>query len=207
MTKHLLATPQLIAQVIETGSAFVPNALGVRELESIWHDTRKLNWQLQRSCDDPWLQYEDAKIAPTDPFGAINALRRRWEADIQDLAWRWPCLESYRANDVTVQHYRSPNDGIGTHQDYPIDRLLIAIFTVQGYGPLEIMSARRGGVPVARHDTIPGSLSLLWAPDLPSSTGYRPPHRILRPQNGRISITYRHAVGFAQFKNEKRHIR
>ncbi len=195
----------LIEEVIATGSAFVPDALGVSWIDAIRADINRIEWAPQYKEQNPWLQYEDAKIGPDDPFPAINRLRLQLESQIRALMTIWPCLRAYRANDVTAQHYRDEHDGIGTHCDYSLDRLLIAVYTVRGHGPFEIMTAREGGTIARTYETQPGSLNLLWAPDLVHcDRARRPPHRILRPQDNRTSITYRYTIGTKQFPGEWR---
>jgi hypothetical protein len=200
-----LVTTELIEEVVATGSAFVPDALGVRYIDAMRQDTDRIAWIPQASHVDPWLHYEDAKVTREDPLPAINSLRHALEIKIRSLGHIWPSLDAYRANDVTAQFYRSEHDGIDTHQDYSLDRLLIAVFTVRGHGPFEIMSARHGGKVLRSYETIPGSLILLWAPDLvPTAIDRRPPHRVLQPKDSRISVTYRYAIGSSRFANEWR---
>ena len=195
----------LIETVIATGSAYLPDALGVRWIDELRADLDRVEWAPQYQACNPWLQYEDAKIGPGDPFPAVNRLRDQLEAQVRELASVWSCLRAYRANDVTVQHYRDEHDGIDTHCDYSLDRLLIAIYTVRGHGPVDIMTARSNGSVARTYESQPGSLILLWAPDLVSKDrSRRPPHRVLQPHGGRISLTYRYTIGTKQFPDEWR---
>lgn len=186
-----------VENVMRMGSDFLPQALGFDQLEQINREIDEIHWREQYQEQNPWLHFYDAKIQVRDHYPAINALRTQVEYTIWRLGERWPQLYDYRANEVTAQRYDDSLDGIGTHQDYSYDRLLIAVFNVRGWGGFEIMSARQGDniFPVARYELSPGSLCLLSAPELtPGAEDLRPPHRADSDDGGRVSLTCRYVV-------------
>ena len=194
-----------IESVLAGGTAFLREALPGDQLQALRTDVDRIAWTPQSNtvADTTWLHYDDAKISPRDDFPAINALRTQLEYTIWRLGDHWRQLCDWRANDVTAQRYGDAGDGIAAHQDYCIDRLLIAVFTVRGEGAFEVLRSRHDPEVVARYCTRPGSLCLLWAPDLEVGVGdRRPTHRILEATAGRVSLTYRYAVGKFGFQGE-----
>lgn len=76
-------------------------------------------------------------------------------------------LQHFRAwlpNEVTVQRFTTLYDQVSRHQDFGHDRVLVAIFTIEGSGPFSLYHTRDDQVPYETCETATGSMALLWAP-------------------------------------------
>lgn len=120
---------------------------------------------------------------------AIGHLVRAW-------CGRLTHLVDWQPNDIAVQRYQGPYDAIGRHRDFATDILLIASFTVCGYGAVEIYGSRADQRPQAVLQTGPGSLLLLAAPGLHTEAqDIRVTHAVPPPIiSPRVSVTYRLAT-------------
>ena len=184
----------LIKDVRERGVAFAPEALTPEFLETLCADIETLEMAEERMDEDFLkLKFEFAKLFyPFDDHDALSnlGLHLGWQA--RTHRGMLENLSNWHPNEVAIQRYRDGSDDIGAHKDYKRDRYLIAIVTAEGYGRFEVLTD--GGQEVKHaFETGPGSLTLLWAPELTKNDGDRRPlHRALAPRYGsRTSVTYR----------------
>ena len=184
----------LLKDVRERGVAFVPDALTSEFREELCRDIASLEMK-EEVMDEDFLKlkFDFAKLYyPFEGHEALNTLGLHlgWQARthrgmLNNLAHWYP-------NEVVVQRYRDSSDDIGAHRDYKRDRYLIAIVTAGGYGRFEVLGDD-GETVKWSFETGPGSMTLLWAPELTVDDGDRRPlHRALAPVYGtRTSVTYR----------------
>lgn len=106
---------------------------------------------------------------------------------------RYEALDSWVANDVSVQRYGTDTAGIGPHFDYSWNRLLIVSVTLQGCSKIGLYGNKEDIKPFKELETGPGSLVLLRAPGiLPGGDG-RIRHSVSPPiGRARIAIIYRY---------------
>ncbi|MBP9827100.1 hypothetical protein KBC99_01310 [Candidatus Saccharibacteria bacterium] len=99
-------------------------------------------------------------------------------------------LMRWRVNDVAIQRYSNPEDGIGWHRDFARDHHLVAIYSVIGECDLGIRN--RDGVHL-EYRVLPRALTLLSGPDPISGHDPRLQHRVGPPltDEPRISIALR----------------
>lgn len=183
----------LLKDVAARDCAFVPRALEEPARRAILAEVLQL--PCRRQVDRPpnvSLQYWDAKVdLPAAELQQITELG-------QQLAWQVRMergllknLADWHPNSAVAQLYQAPDDHIDTHRDFPRDRLLIAVFTLTGYGVFQTLSGK-GGEIWREFETGPGSLVLLRAGGLVSGDETRPFHRALTPNQGeRVSLTFR----------------
>ena len=184
----------LIQLVRQRGVAFVSEALSSEFLEQLRADISRLEMTEERMDEDflklkfnfakLYYQFENHEALST--LGLSLGFQARTHHGLLDN------LSNWHPNEVDVQRYRDSSDDIGAHKDYKRDRYFIAIVTADGYGRFEVLSDDGEKVKQS-FETGPGSLTLLWAPELTTGDGDRRPlHRALAPIYGsRTSVTYR----------------
>jgi len=187
----------LILDVKQRGVAFVPDALTSEFRDQLCTDIATLE-MTEEVMDEDFLKlkFDFAKLFyPFECHDALNTLGLHLGWQARTHRGLLNSLADWHPNEVAVQRYRDLSDDIGAHKDYKRDRYLIAIVTAEGYGRFEVLSDDGEQVKQS-FETGPGSLTLLWAPELTVGDGDRRPlHRALAPRYGsRTSVTYRLVV-------------
>lgn len=187
----------LLLDVKQRGVAFAPEALTSEFRQELCADIATLEMTEERMDEDFLrLKFEFSKLYyPFEGHNALNTLGLHLGWQARTHRGMLNSLADWHPNEVAIQTYRDQSDDIGAHKDYKRDRYLIAVVTADGYGRFEVLSD--DGTQVKQsYETGPGSLTLMWAPELTVGDGDRRPlHRALAPRYGsRTSVTYRLVV-------------
>ena len=160
--------------VRQRGVAFVSEALSSEFLEQLRADISRLEMTEERMDEDFLkLKFNFAKLYyPFEGYEALSTLGLYLGFQARTHRGLLDNLSNWHPNEVAVQRYRDSSDDIGAHKDYKRDRYLIAIATADGYGRFELLSDDGEKVKQS-FETGPGSLTLLWAPELTTGDGDR----------------------------------
>jgi hypothetical protein len=130
----------------------------------------------------------------TEPFEGFPRLRelrdafaervRSQGADVRGLA-------TWRPNEAGIGVYRPGWVGVTSHLDGRWYRRLVAVVTLVGSAPFEVLASREGEV-LERWEARAGGLTLMRGPGLAGSRDGRPYHAVEGPRRGvRCSVALR----------------
>jgi hypothetical protein len=182
----------------ERGSAHLDDVLDPGFRRALWTEIR--SGPLRRmegtfGSAGVRMQIDGFDVAePFDGFSNLRQLRdvfaervRSHGSEIRGLATWWP-------NEAGIGVYRPGWVGVTSHLDGRWYRRLVAVFTLVGSAPFEVLASREGDVLEA-WDARAGGLTLMRGPGLAGSRDGRPYHAVEGPLRGvRCSVALRMSV-------------
>jgi hypothetical protein len=133
----------------------------------------------------------------TDPFEGFPRLRELRDAFAERVRAQGAGirgLATWRPNEAGIGVYRPGWVGVTSHLDGRWYRRLVAVFTVVGSAPFQVL-ASRAGEPLEAWDARSGGLTLMRGPGLAGLRDGRPYHAVAGPRRGvRCSVALRMSV-------------
>jgi hypothetical protein len=181
-----------ISQVLMTGRAYAPGAVGGEMLQRL--HTIELPWvdldeQLPSGV---YQQYAFAGIEPeTNPVTA--ELCRQIAGGLAPVVASVAGLGAFVCNEASFHRYRPGDAGLSRHRDRDFYHYLVIGITLSGDGELHLFEDHNNGGQVGETwHTEPGDLYLFRAPGLDGCDDGRPAHATGTTVAGRTSLTLRH---------------
>lgn len=177
-----LGLPETLRSVADTGAAFVEGALTEAFRQALLDEVEAEPFETlaERVGQHGVRQQAEHRVLlgdEIDDHPGIDQLCREFMGAVGPL-------DGWHPNDVSIQRYQAGSVGISPHLDGKRYRYLVAIFTLEGSGPLAICTDREGTVQT-EWQTVPGSLVLLRGPGLGGVEDGRPLHTVRGPDAGR----------------------
>jgi hypothetical protein len=141
------------------------------------------------------MQIDGFDVAdPFDGFPHLGELRDAFAERVRSQGSGIRGLATWRPNEAGIGVYRPGWVGVTSHLDGRWYRRLVAVFTLVGSAPFEVLASRDGGV-LEGWDARAGGLTLMRGPGLGGSRDGRPYHAVEGPRRGvRCSVALRMSV-------------
>jgi len=131
---------------------------------------------------------------PFEGFPHLRELRDAFAERVRAQGSEIRGLATWRPNEAGIGVYRPGWVGVTSHLDGRSYRRLVAVFTIVGSAPFEILPSREGEA-LERWDARAGGLTLMRGPGLAGSRDGRPYHAVEGPRRGvRCSVALRMGV-------------
>ena len=131
---------------------------------------------------------------PFEGFPHLRELRDAFAERVRSHGSGIRGLGTWLPNEAGIGIYHPGWVGVTSHLDGRWYRRLVAVFTIVGSAPFEVLASREGEV-LERWDAGTGGLTLMRGPGLAGSRDGRPYHAVEGPRRGvRCSVALRMSV-------------
>lgn len=182
----------------ERGFAHLDDVLDPAFRRSLWNEIR--SGPLRRmegtfGTSRVRMQIDGFDVAePFEGFPHLRELRDTFAERVRSQGSGIRGLATWRPNEAGIGVYRPGWVGVTSHLDGRWYRRLVAVFTLVGSAPFEVLASREGEV-VERWDARAGGLTLMRGPGLSATRDGRPYHAVEGPRRGvRCSVALRMTV-------------
>jgi hypothetical protein len=182
----------------ERGFAHLDDVLDPRFRRLLWDEIRSGPLRrMEGSFGAVGVRMQIDGFDVTEPFEGFPYLRELRDAFAEQVRSRGSGirgLATWRPNEAGIGVYRPGWVGVTSHLDGRWYRRLVAVFTIVGSAPFEVLASRQGDV-LERWDARAGGLTLMRGPGLAGSRDGRPYHAVEGPRRGvRCSVALRMSV-------------
>jgi hypothetical protein len=182
----------------ERGFAHLDDVLDPRFRRLLWDEIRSGPLRrMEGSFGAAGVRMQIDGFDVTEPFEGFPHLRELRDAFAEQVRSRGSGirgLATWRPNEAGIGVYRPGWVGVTSHLDGRWYRRLVAVFTIVGSAPFEVLASRQGDV-LERWDARAGGLTLMRGPGLAGSRDGRPYHAVEGPRRGvRCSVALRMSV-------------
>jgi hypothetical protein len=131
---------------------------------------------------------------PFEGFPHLRELRDAFAQRVRSQGSRIRGLMTWRPNEAGIGVYQPGWVGVTSHLDGRWYRRLVAVFTIVGSAPFEVLASRQGEA-LERWEARAGGLTLMRGPGLAGSRDGRPYHAVEGPRRGvRCSVALRMSI-------------
>ena len=196
LTRRSLA--RALARTAERGAAHVDGVVEPRFLRALW---REIAHGPLRSMTGTFgaagvrMEIDGFDVAaPFEGFPRLRELADAFTERVVSDGSGVRGLRTWRPNEAGIGVYRPGSIGITPHLDGRRYRRLVAVSTLVGSAPFELLASREGAVE-QRWQARAGGVTFLRGPGLAGSIDGRPFHTVHGPARGvRCSLALRMAV-------------